>query len=55
MAEQKTEKKEKTFTAKQVLNILDLQRKACADSITAESLTGFEARRRILETDPVEF
>lgn len=46
---------EKRYTKKQVLELLDKQRKACADSITANQMTGFQAKRLILETDPVGF
>lgn len=45
----------RTFTEKQVLDLLDKQRKACAESITADHITGFNAKRLVLNTDPVEF
>jgi len=55
MAEKKEEKQEKTYTAKQVLAIVQRQMSDCAESITADSLTGFQAKRLILETKLVDF
>jgi len=49
------EKKEKTYTAKQVLAILDRQKADCSESITADNLTGYQAKRLILETKTVKF
>lgn len=48
-------KKEKTYTAKQVLAIIQGQMSDCAESITADNLTGFQAKRLILETKIVDF
>jgi hypothetical protein len=52
-----TAKKEvpETFTRKQVEELLERQKADCADQITADSLTGFTAKRLIIETKLTDF
>ena len=44
-----------SFTRKQVSELLERQKAECADFITADSLTGYTAKKLILETPNVEF
>jgi len=55
MTEKKEEKPEKTYTRKQVIGILERQISDCAESITADNLTGYQAKRLILETKIIDF
>ena len=44
----------KTYTEKQVLDLLDRQKADCAESVTADNLTGYTAKRLILATKSVK-
>jgi len=45
--------KEKTFTKKEVIALLKKQIADCADSIQADNLSEYTAKKKILDTKPV--
>lgn len=48
-------KKEKTYSVKQVKDLLGRQIADCSESITADNLTGYQAKRIVLETKLIDF
>ena len=46
--------KEKTYTTKQVVKLLEIQVSDCAESIDVDQLTGYTAKKKILATKLVK-
>jgi hypothetical protein len=53
MADQKAEKK--TWTRKEIENLLDQQRADCADAIQRNNLSEYTAKKKIMDTPRVKF
>ena len=52
---EKETKKEKTFTHKQVEELLKKQIADCADSIQSDNLSEYTAKKKIMDTKIIQF